>query len=118
MEGRLAYLVFMPEEWFEPNGVEDPRLVIIDDRVFMLYDGKEKDWTRVCEARISLSDLKEAKWAWSRHRLILPIMIGIHNRNATYFPRRLDGRLALLHRPMTMAENTWLSFSYERKGGF
>lgn len=69
---------------------------------------------RVCEAHISLSDLKEAKWAWSRHRLILPIMIGIHNRNAAYFPRRLDGRLALLHRPMTMAENIWLSFSHDR----
>ena len=90
------------------------RLVAIDDRVFMLYAGKEQDWARVCEAHISLNDFGEAKWAWSRHRLILPIMIGIHNRNATYFPRRLNGRLALLHRPMTMAENIWLSFSYDR----
>ena len=114
VEERLPYPVFMSVEWFEPNGVEDPRLVIIGDRVFMLYAGKEKDWARVCEAHISLNDFKEAKWAWSRHRLILPIMIGIHNRNATYFPRKLDGRLVLLHRPMTMAENIWLSFSYDR----
>lgn len=114
VDDRLPYPVFMPEEWFELNGVEDPRLVVIDDRVFMLYAGKERDMAHVCEAHISLSDLKEARWAWSRHRQILPIMVGIHDRNATYFPRRLDGRLALLHRPMTMAENMWLSFSYDR----
>ncbi len=114
VEERLPYPVLMPEEWFEPNGVEDPRVVVIDDRVFILYAGKEKDWARVCEAHVSLSDFKEAKWAWSRHRLILPIMMGIHNRNAAYFPRRLNGRFALLHRPMTMAENIWLSFSYDR----
>ena len=43
VEERLPYPVFMPEEWFESNGVEDPRLVAIDDRVFMLYAGKALD---------------------------------------------------------------------------
>ncbi len=114
VEERLPYPVVMPVEWFEPNGVEDPRLVAIENRVFMLYAGKDKDMARVCESHISIADFEDAKWAWSRHRLILPIMVGIHNRNATYFPRRLDGRLLLLHRPMTMAENMWLSFSYDR----
>jgi predicted GH43/DUF377 family glycosyl hydrolase len=114
VEERLPYPIFTPEEWFEPNGVEDPRLVAIDNEVYMLYAGKEKDMARVCEAQISLNDFREAKWAWSRHRLILPVMVGIHNRNAAYFPRRLNGRLLLLHRPMTMAENIWLSFSYDR----
>jgi len=114
VEKRLAYPVFSPGEWFEPDGVEDARLVAIEDRIFMLYAGKDKDMARVCESYISLSEFKEAEWAWSRHRLILPIMIGIHNRNATYFPRRFEGRLLLLHRPMTMAENMWLSFSYDR----
>ncbi|HEX77658.1 MAG TPA: glycosidase [Dehalococcoidia bacterium] len=114
VEERLPYPIFTPEEWFEPNGVEDARLIADGDKVFMLYAGKERDMARVCEAQISLNDFKEAKWAWSRHRLILPVMVGIHNRNAAYFPRRFDGRLALLHRPMTMAENMWLSFSYDR----
>jgi predicted GH43/DUF377 family glycosyl hydrolase len=114
VEERLPYPVFSPGEWFESNGVEDARLLVMEDRIFMLYAGKDKDMARVCESHISISDFMENKWAWSRHRLILPIMIGIHNRNATYFPRRFDGRLALLHRPMTMAENMWLSFSYDR----
>jgi len=114
VEERLPYPVFSPGEWFEPDGVEDPRLVAIEDRIFMLYAGKDKDMARVCESHISISDFQETLWTWSRHRLILPIMVGIHNRNATYFPRRLDGRLALLHRPITMAQNIWLSFSYDR----
>jgi len=114
VEERLPYPVFSPGEWFEPDGVEDPRLVAIGDRIFMLYAGKDKDMARVCESHVSVSDFQETLWTWSRHRLILPIMVGIHNRNATYFPRRLDGRLALLHRPMTMAQNMWLSFSYDR----
>ena len=114
VEERLPYPVFSPGEWFEPDGVEDARLVAIEDRIFMLYAGKDKDMARVCESYISISDFIDTMWTWSRHRLILPIMVGIHNRNATYFPRRLEGRLAMLHRPITMAQNIWLSFSYDR----
>jgi len=114
VEERLPYPVFSPGEWFEPDGVEDARLVAIEDRIFMLYAGKDKDMARVCESHISIKDFIDTMWTWSRHRLVLPIMVGIHNRNATYFPRRLEGRLALLHRPIAMEQNIWLSFSYDR----
>ncbi len=114
VEERLPYPVFTPGEWFEPDGVEDPRLVVIEDRIYMIYAGKDKDMGRVCESHIPVSDFVDTMWTWSRHRLLLPILVGIHNRNATYFPRRLEGRLALLHRPITMAQNIWLSFSYDR----
>ena len=113
VEERLPYPIFAPEEWFETYGVEDPRLVNIEDKVVMIYAGKDRDMARPCESIISVTDFSNNRWAWSRHRLLLPIMIGIHNRNAALFPRRLDGRLLLLHRPMTMAENIWLSFSYD-----
>ncbi len=114
VEERLPYPVFSPGEWFEPDGVEDARLVAIGDRIFMIYTGKDKDMGRVCESYIPTKDFIDTMWTWSRHRLLLPIMVGIHNRNATYFPRRLEDRLALLHRPITMAQNIWLSFSYDR----
>lgn len=114
IEMRLRSPIFQPDEWFEDHGTEDPRLVLLEERIFMLYAGKDRDMARVCEAHISVADFLGRDWAWSRHRLILPIMIGIHNRNATYFPRRVDGRLLMLHRPMTMAENIWLSYSYDR----
>jgi len=113
VEERLPYPIFTPEEWFETFGVEDPRLANIEDKIVMIYAGKDRDMARPCEAIISVTDFSNNRWAWSRHRLLLPIMIGIHNRNAALFPRRLDGRLLLLHRPMTMAENIWLSFSYD-----
>jgi len=113
VEERLPYPVFSPGEWFEPDGVEDARLVAIEDRIYMIYAGKDKDMARVCESHIPVSDFIDNMWTWSRHRLILPIMVSIHNRNATYFPRRIEGRLALLHRPVTMAQNIWLSYSYD-----
>lgn len=114
VEDRLSYPIFTPDEWFELDGVEDPRLVVLDGRVFMLYAGKEKDMARPCEASISIEDLLNNKWAWSRHRLLLPVMTGIHNRNATFFPRKINGRFVLLHRPVTVEENIWISFSYDR----
>lgn len=113
VEERLPYPVFSPGEWFEPDGVEDPRLVTIGNRIYMIYAGKDKEMAHVCESHISVSDFIENKWTWSRHRLVLPIMVSIHNRNATYFPRRVHGRLALIHRPVTMAQNMWISFSYD-----
>ena len=115
VEERFPHPIFLPQEWFEPHGVEAPRLIELSEegRVVMLYAGKERDMARVCESSISRTDFERKRWSWSRHRLILPIMVGIHNRNAALFPRRIGGRLALLHRPMTMAENIWLSFSYD-----
>ncbi len=113
VEERLTRPVFSPEEWFEPDGVEDPRLVTIGDTIYMIYAAKDKDMARVAESHISVSDFIENKWTWSKHRLVLPIMVSIHNRNATFFPRRLEGKLALLHRPVTMAQNIWLSYSYD-----
>lgn len=113
VEERLPYPVFSPGEWFEPDGVEDARLVAIGDTISMIYAAKDKDMARVAESHISVTDFIKNEWTWSRHRLVLPIMVGIHNRNATYFPRRLEGRLVLLHRPVTMAQNIWLSYSYD-----
>ena len=114
VEERFPYPIFSPIEWFEAYGVEDPRLIFLEGRIFMLYAGKDRDMARICETSIAKEDFLKRKWAWSRQRLLLPIMVGIHNRNAAYFPRRINGRYALLSRPMTMAENIWLSFSYDR----
>lgn len=111
---RLPYPVFAPQEWFEQDSVEDPRLCLLDGEIFMIYAGKDKDMARICESRISVENLSSKQWLWSKHRLLLPNMVSIHNRNAAYFPRRINGRYALLHRPMLMTEHVWISFSYDR----
>jgi len=110
---RLPHPIFQPEEWFEANGVEDPRLTLLEGKLHMLYAGKERDMARIASSTISPSDFAGKRWTWSRHRLLLPILVGVHNRNAALFPRRIRGRLALLHRPMWMSENIWLSYSYD-----
>ena len=114
VEERFSSPIFLPMEWFEADGVEDPRLIQLDERIYMIYAGKERDMARICESFVSVSDFLAGKWTWSKHRLLLPVMVGIHNRNAAYFPRKIGGRYVLLHRPMTMAEHIWVSFSYDR----
>ncbi len=59
VEERLPYPVFSPGEWFEPDGVEDARLVAIEGRIYMIYAGKDKDMARVCESCISISNFQE-----------------------------------------------------------
>jgi predicted GH43/DUF377 family glycosyl hydrolase len=113
VEERLPYPVLAPEEWFERDGVEDPRIIALDGRIYVIYAGKERDMARPCEVSLSPEELMRKEWAWTKHRLLLPTMVGFHNRNAAYFPRRIGERYALLHRPMTLAEHIWLSYSYD-----
>ncbi len=113
VEERLPYPVLVPEDWFEQDGVEDPRVIPLDGQVRVIYAGKERDMARPCETSIEPQHLLRGHWAWSKHRLLLPTMVGFHNRNVAYFPRRIGDRYALLHRPMTLAEHVWLSYSYD-----
>ncbi len=113
VEERLPYPIFQPEEWFEVSSVEDPRITVMDDRLIMFYTGKERDMARIAVSTISIKDFVDKKWVWSRHRLLLPILVGVHNRNAVLFPKKIDGKYVMLHRPMWMSENIWISYSYD-----
>ncbi|PCN50358.1 glycosidase [Candidatus Geothermarchaeota archaeon ex4572_27] len=115
VEERLPYPIFQPEEWFEVHGVEDPRITVIDGEAIMFYACKEREMARIAVSTIRAEDFARRRWAWSRHRLLLPVLVGVHNRNAVLFPRRIDGRYVMLHRPMWMSENVWMSYSYDLK---
>jgi predicted GH43/DUF377 family glycosyl hydrolase len=89
VEERLPYPIFQPEEWFEVSSVEDPRITVMDDRLIMFYTGKERDMARIAVSTISIKEFVDKKWVWSRHRLLLPILVGVHNRNAVLFPKKI-----------------------------
>ena len=113
IEEKLPYPIFQPEEWFEVNGVEDPRITVMDGKLIMFYAGKERDMARIAISMINKEDFINKRWTWSRHRLLLPVLVGVHNRNAVLFPEKIDGRYVMLHRPMWMTENIWIAFSYD-----
>ncbi|MCK4532294.1 hypothetical protein KAU39_00785, partial [bacterium] len=74
-------------------GVEDPRVIIIGDRMYMTYTAYG-DKPQLAFASISVEDFLAKKWdKWERHGLIFPGMV---NKNAVLID--YEGGLLLLHR--------------------
>jgi len=83
--------VFTPKRILEPRGCEDPRIVKIENRFYMTYTAYSEHGIRI---GIATTD---NFLRWERHRLKWP---KTNNKNAVLFPEKIDGKYALLHRPM------------------
>jgi len=91
--------VFVPETLEEVNGVEDPRLTLLDGRIQMLYTAWSPGNIQV--ARASTTDFE----TWERHGIAIP---GPDNKDAALFPRKVNGRYCAFHRiPASM----WIAWS-------
>lgn len=78
------------------GGSEDPRAVLIGNRVYMTYVAFE-GWSsvRIGLTSILLDDLKKKKWNWKR-----PVLISKANqvsKNWLIFPEKINGRFAIIH---------------------
>jgi beta-1,2-mannobiose phosphorylase / 1,2-beta-oligomannan phosphorylase len=79
------------------GGCEDPRLMRIDDRVYMTYVAYN-GWSepRVALTSISVPDFAARHWNWEK-----PVLIskpGVVNKNACLFPEKIKGKYVILHR--------------------
>lgn len=78
------------------GGTEDPRAVIIDDRLYLTFSAFHNwDSVRMGVTSISVPDLQKRKWNWSR-----PAFLSAPNqvqKNWVLFPEKLQGKFALLH---------------------
>lgn len=78
------------------GGAEDPRAVVINKKVYMLYTAFE-GWNsmRIALTSISLKDFKEGKWKWKKPKLIS----SPENRSKNWliFPKKINGKFAILH---------------------
>lgn len=95
--------IYIPREPFESkshpgnSGCEDPRLTIIDGRVYMCYtayDGTNPP--RVALTSIDLNDFKNKKWDWKKPILISPP--NTDDKDACIFPEKINGKYLILHR--------------------
>ncbi len=79
------------------TGAEDPRTVLIDGRVYMIYVVFE-GWgstPRLALTSISVEDFKAGKWKWKK-----PIKISPENqfyKNWLLFPEKINGKFAIIH---------------------
>jgi len=98
---RLRTPLLRPEGEQELRGMEDPRIVKIDDTFYMMYTGyrghTHTDY-RICLA--SSTNLT----TWKRHG----IMLDEPNKDATLFPEKINGRFCMLHRRFP---DIWIAYS-------
>lgn len=106
IDQRLPEPVFVPAHETEKMGCEDPRLIAIEGRVYMLYTAYDGVTPQVALASIAEEDLVQQRWQhWQRHGLVFP---GFINKNAVLFPERFNGKLAMYHR---IAPSIWVTFA-------
>lgn len=101
---RLPTPVFEGDDPWAEWGVEDPRIVRLDDRFFVTYSTWDGDMEHV-RARLATT---EDFMVWRRHGVLLDEP----NKNAVLFPGRIGRRYALLHR---REPDIWLCFSADLK---
>lgn len=78
------------------GGCEDPRLVLIDDTVYMIFTAFD-GWSsvRIALTSIPLSLFKKKKWNWKNATFISPP--GEIHKNWVIFPEKINGKFAILH---------------------
>jgi predicted GH43/DUF377 family glycosyl hydrolase len=105
IEGRLDQPIFAPSGESERAGVEDPRIVVIGDDLWMLYTAYDGDVAQIALASIPVTAFLEKRFdQWVRHGLALP---GVWNKDAVVYPETFGGRYAVYHR---VEPSMWIAY--------
>lgn len=108
---RLREPVFTPHDGSDARGVEDPRLVWLDGCCYMTYTayGRQPQGAgRATYEGGSITPMlarSDNLITWER---MGPLVIDEDNKDHVLFPRRINGRYAMLHR---RRPNVWLAYS-------
>ncbi len=102
VDERPSEPIYLPREAIErapdggPSGCEDPRLTLLDERLYLLYTAYDGHDARIALSSIAPEDFLARRWDWER-----PIAISapeIWDKDACLFPRRVDGKYVVIHR--------------------
>ena len=106
IEERREAPIFEPKEECERKGCEDPRLALLDGRIYMLYTAYSSIAAQIAMASINIKDFLGYRWEkWERHGLFFP---GFSDKDAILFPQKFDEGYAMYHR---IEPSIWVSFS-------
>ena len=102
---RIPEPIFGPEDESEKKGCEDPRIVIIDDELYMLYTAYNGTIAQIAAASISIDDFLNRRFdRWERKGLAFQ---DIWDKDAIIFPEKIDGRYVIYHR---IEPSIWVSY--------
>ncbi|MCG0275293.1 MAG: glycosidase [Thermosediminibacteraceae bacterium] len=103
---RLSEPIFVPETKEEIKGCEDPRVVIIDDEIIMLYTAYDGVVAQIAAASISVEDFLSRNFdRWKRRGLAFP---GLWDKDAILFPEKIGNKYVIYHR---IEPSIWVSYS-------
>jgi len=106
IDERLEMPIFGPSEVWEKRGCEDPRLIQIEGKIYMLYTAYDSVVAQIALASIEVDDFLNRRWdRWEKPGLVFP---GFDNKDATLFPQKFNGRYVMYHR---IEPSIWISTS-------
>jgi predicted GH43/DUF377 family glycosyl hydrolase len=105
---RLSQPIFSPAMPEEKMGCEDPRLIIIGDRIWMLYTAYDGNLAQIAAASIKVEDfLNRSYEKWQREGLAFK---NIWDKDAILFPEKIQGKYILYHR---IEPSMWITYMNE-----
>ncbi|MDK2878165.1 MAG: hypothetical protein PWR06_881 [Thermoanaerobacteraceae bacterium] len=105
---RLDKPIFIPEREQERKGCEDPRVVVIDDEIFMLYTAYDGVVAQIAAASIPVKDFLNRDFdRWKRRGFAFP---GLWDKDAFLFPEKIEGKYVIYHR---IEPSIWIAYSDE-----
>lgn len=112
IDGRLREPIFGPDGLeTEKGGCEDPRVIVIDDRLYMLYTAYDTKLAQIAIASIGVDEFLEKRFdRWKRHGLGFP---GLSNKDAVLYPKKFNGQYVVYHR---IDPNMYISYLDELTG--
>ncbi len=87
------------------GGVEDPRLTLIYDTIYMLYVALESGLPQLTITSIKKRDFLNRKWHWQGPKNISPP--GAIVKSGVLFPEKIKGKYVILYR---IFPNIWIDF--------
>ncbi len=105
---RLPEPVFAPANEKEKRGCEDPRVVIINGDIIMLYTAYDGEVAQIAAASISVDDFVNFRFdSWKRMGLAFE---GVWDKDAILFPEKINDRYVIYHR---IEPSVWVSYMDE-----
>lgn len=104
IDERLTYPIYPLRLPFEKpkkdglaGGVEDPRLTVINDKIYMCYTAYDGEMPRLAFTSIAINDFLKRKFdRWAIPKIISPIDVA--DKDGALFPEKISGKYVFLHR--------------------
>jgi predicted GH43/DUF377 family glycosyl hydrolase len=105
---RLSEPIFSPAVPEETMGCEDPRVIIIGEKLFMLYTAYDGNIAQIAAASIGVEDFLQKNFdKWTREGLAFK---NIWDKDAILFPEKIKGKYIIYHR---IEPSIWITYMNE-----